>query len=65
MGYMAEGYVLGEGEYGGGAPFDWDGETLYGVPVVYPDPEKEICLINMWVMDDKKIVHEHNLKFIP
>lgn len=41
MGYMAEGYVFGEGEYGGGAPFDWDGETLYGVPVAYPDPEKK------------------------
>lgn len=53
MGYMAEGYVLGEGEYGGGAPFDWDGGTLYGVPAVYPDPEKEIGLINTRVMDGK------------
>lgn len=44
---MADGYVFGEGEYGGGAPFDWDGGTLYGVPAVYPDTEKEFndCLI--------------------
>lgn len=37
MGYMAVGYGVGVGVYGGGAPLDWVGGTLYGVPAeVYP-----------------------------
>lgn len=38
MGYIAVGYGVGVGVYGGGAPLDWVGGTLYGVPAgVYPE----------------------------